>query len=72
MDFILIFDAVFADVSPTDGRKTPILNFTLEYHPGDADDCLGRGRERVEVNRTPLLSNDTRGHGIEGTLWSKE
>ena len=42
-----MFEAVFADDSPTDGRKTPILDFTLGYHPGVAEDCLG-GRERRE------------------------
>ena len=72
MDLILIFDAVFADDSPTNGRKTVILNFTLGFLLWYADYCLDRTSECVEANRTPLLSNDNRGHGIEGTLWSKE
>jgi len=29
MDFILIFDAVFADDSPTDGSKTPKQDFSI-------------------------------------------
>ena len=47
MDFILIFDAVFADDSPTEGIKPPIINFTLGFHPCAADDCLG-GMESME------------------------
>ena len=47
MDFSPILDPVFADVSPTEGRKTLILDFTLWFRHCAVNNCLV-GRESVE------------------------
>ena len=50
MDLITIFDAVFADDSPTEAQKTPILNFTLGFSYCVADDCLGKSKRQFYAN----------------------